>query len=156
MTAGWSYSGLQVSILSSEGDLADHCHSLQKRHFLRPILGRPQGLWVPYIPCVSLAQVALPMTVKPRSQIRNISRSIWIHVATPPQGAPPPGIKGKTPLNDVTPQQLRHRKIEAIHLALSDLFILVGFRQCLTIHDVQFFCLRSQALSPRGGWPELR
>lgn len=56
------------------------------------------------------------------SHIRNISRSIWIHVATPPQGAPPPGIKGKTPLNDVTPQQLRHRKIEAIHLALSFAF----------------------------------
>jgi len=56
------------------------------------------------------------------SNIRNIARSIWINVAPPPEGAPPPGIKGKTLLNDITPEQLRRRKIEAIRLALSFAF----------------------------------
>ncbi|KIM80848.1 hypothetical protein PILCRDRAFT_9275 [Piloderma croceum F 1598] len=56
------------------------------------------------------------------ANVRNISRMIWINVALPPEGAPPPGIKGKTPLSDVTPQQLRHRKAEAIHLSLAFAF----------------------------------
>lgn len=62
-----------------------------------------------------------PTALKLR-QVRNITRSIWINVAPPPEGAPPPGIKGKTPLVDVTPLQLRKRKIEAVHLALSFAF----------------------------------
>lgn len=60
----------------------------------------------------------LTLSLTKSSQIRNISRMIWINVAPPPEGAPPPGIKGKTPLSDVTPQQLRRRKTEAIHLSL--------------------------------------
>lgn len=55
-------------------------------------------------------------------QSRNICRSIWINVAPPPAGAPPPGIKGKTPLSDISPQQLRKRKTDALHLALSFVF----------------------------------
>lgn len=55
-------------------------------------------------------------------QIRNISRSIWVNVAHQPEGAPPPGIKGKTTASDVTPPQLRRRKVEALHLALSFAF----------------------------------
>jgi len=53
------------------------------------------------------------------SNIRNLSRAIWINVAPPPEGAPPPGIKGKTLLSDITPQQLRRRKTEVLQLALS-------------------------------------
>jgi putative membrane protein len=58
---------------------------------------------------------------------------MWINVAHPPEGAPPPGIKGKTTLTDVTPEQLRRRKVEAIHLALSGLFFFVGCCGCLTM-----------------------
>lgn len=41
---------------------------------------------------------------------------MWINVAHPPEGAPPPGIKGKTV--DISPEQLRRRKIDALQLAL--------------------------------------
>lgn len=38
-------------------------------------------------------------------------------MAPPPEGAPPPGIKGKT--IDISPENLRRRKVDALHLALS-------------------------------------
>lgn len=65
-----------------------------------------------------LAQHVFQLSLTESCQVRNISRMIWINVACPPEGAPPPGIKGKIPLSDVTPQQLRRRKAEAIHLSL--------------------------------------
>ncbi|KAF7978100.1 hypothetical protein HWV62_1504 [Athelia sp. TMB] len=55
-----------------------------------------------------------------RHLVRNLSRALWINVAPPPEGAPPSGIKGKTV--DISPEHLRRRKIDALHLALSFAF----------------------------------
>lgn len=49
------------------------------------------------------------------SQARNLSRLIWVQVALPPQD----DTSGKTPATDITPLQLRRRKIDALKLTLS-------------------------------------
>lgn len=51
--------------------------------------------------------------------VRNLSRQIWINVAPPPTDLPPSHAKGKTPTSDLTPVQLRRRKIDALHLAIA-------------------------------------
>jgi putative membrane protein len=57
------------------------------------------------------------------SNIRNITRMIWVSVCQPPSGGqPPPHAKGKTPTSELTAAQLRRRKIEAIKLAVSFAF----------------------------------
>jgi putative membrane protein len=56
------------------------------------------------------------------SNIRNLSRQFWVNVALPPTDEQPSHIKGKTPTSNVTPSQLRHRKIEALRLCLSFAF----------------------------------
>ncbi|KAH0584291.1 hypothetical protein H2248_009837 [Termitomyces sp. 'cryptogamus'] len=56
------------------------------------------------------------------SNIRNLSRQLWISVVLPPTDAQPPHIEGKTPTTNTTASQLRHRKIEAVKLALSFAF----------------------------------
>ncbi|KAG5649695.1 hypothetical protein H0H81_002470 [Sphagnurus paluster] len=56
------------------------------------------------------------------SNIRNLSRQIWVNVALPPTDAQPAYAKGKTPTSDVTLAQLRRRKIEALKLCLSFAF----------------------------------
>jgi putative membrane protein len=84
-------------------------------------LGWKEIIWNPNLECAPAASdlIDCQLIFTGAYQIRNLSRSIWINVAPPPEGAPPPGIKGKTPFNDITPQQLRLRKIEALQLALS-------------------------------------
>ena len=84
------------------------------------ILGRTESFWNPDLQC-KISAICVWKTAH-FFQIRNISRSIWINVAHQPEGAPPPGIKGKTIASDITPQQLRRRKIEALYLALSFAF----------------------------------
>ncbi|KAI0290506.1 Bestrophin, RFP-TM, chloride channel-domain-containing protein [Russula brevipes] len=49
------------------------------------------------------------------SQARNLARLIWVQVALPPTD----DTTGKTPSTDVTPQQLRRRKIDALKLIVS-------------------------------------
>ncbi|KDQ33548.1 hypothetical protein PLEOSDRAFT_1110627 [Pleurotus ostreatus PC15] len=56
------------------------------------------------------------------SNVRNLTRFIWVNVGIPPAGDQPNGIKGKTPVSSVTPSQLHRRKIEALHLCLSFAF----------------------------------
>ncbi|KAF8969862.1 Bestrophin, RFP-TM, chloride channel-domain-containing protein [Flammula alnicola] len=56
------------------------------------------------------------------SHVRNLSRMIWVNVAIPPTDPQPAFAKGKTPTTDVTHIQLRKRKIDALHLALSFVF----------------------------------
>ncbi|KAG6813614.1 hypothetical protein H0H92_009231 [Tricholoma furcatifolium] len=53
------------------------------------------------------------------THIRNLSRQVWVSVVLPPTDEQPANSKGKTPVTDVTPAQLRRRKIEALKLALS-------------------------------------
>ena len=67
--------------------------------------------------CVVLSLTRIPAFDAVR-QIRNISRVIWIHVALPPTTEQPGHIEGKTPTTTITPVQLRHRKTEALKLAL--------------------------------------
>ncbi|OJT04072.1 UPF0187 protein [Trametes pubescens] len=50
------------------------------------------------------------------SHIRNLTRLIWINVSTPP---PDDAAKAKTPSANLTPTQLRRRKVEAIKLCLA-------------------------------------
>lgn len=45
-----------------------------------------------------------------------------MNVAPPPTDSPPAHAKGKTPASDITPAQLRRRKIDALHLCL--LFVI--------------------------------
>ncbi|KAG6883595.1 hypothetical protein C0993_005270 [Termitomyces sp. T159_Od127] len=56
------------------------------------------------------------------SNIRNLTRQIWVSVVLPPTDVQPSHIKGKTPTTDVTISQLRYRKVEAVKLALSFAF----------------------------------
>ncbi|KAF5365636.1 hypothetical protein D9758_003129 [Tetrapyrgos nigripes] len=56
------------------------------------------------------------------SNIRNLSRLIWINVAPPPTDEQPAHAKGKTPTSDITLQQLRRKKIYALRLCLSFAF----------------------------------
>ncbi|KAJ7219095.1 Bestrophin, RFP-TM, chloride channel-domain-containing protein [Mycena pura] len=57
------------------------------------------------------------------SNVRNLTRLIWIHVALPPTDEQqPPHAKGKTPVTEVTAHQLRRRKMEALQLCLSFVF----------------------------------
>ncbi|KAF8497152.1 Bestrophin, RFP-TM, chloride channel-domain-containing protein [Russula emetica] len=49
------------------------------------------------------------------SQARNLARLIWVQVALPPQD----DMSGKTPATDITPLQLRRRKIDALKLIIS-------------------------------------
>ncbi|KAG6891041.1 hypothetical protein C0992_010703 [Termitomyces sp. T32_za158] len=56
------------------------------------------------------------------SNIRNLTRQIWVSVVLPPTDVQPSHIKGKTPSTDVTTSQLRHGKIEAVKLGLSFAF----------------------------------
>ncbi|KAJ7940838.1 Bestrophin, RFP-TM, chloride channel-domain-containing protein [Mycena leptocephala] len=53
------------------------------------------------------------------SNVRNLTRLVWIQVALPPTDDQPLHVKGKTPVSDLTEQQLRRRKIEVLHLSLS-------------------------------------
>jgi len=49
------------------------------------------------------------------SQARNLARLIWVQVALPPQD----DTSGKTPATDITPLQLRRRKVDALKLIIS-------------------------------------
>ncbi|KAJ7738477.1 Bestrophin, RFP-TM, chloride channel-domain-containing protein [Mycena maculata] len=56
------------------------------------------------------------------SNVRNLSRLVWIQVALPPTDEQPAHTKGKTPVTDLTEQQLRRKKIEVLRLSLSFVF----------------------------------
>ncbi|CDO69047.1 hypothetical protein BN946_scf184834.g54 [Trametes cinnabarina] len=49
------------------------------------------------------------------SHIRNLTRLIWVNVSTPPVDDT---AKGKSPASNLTPTQLRRRKVDAIKLCL--------------------------------------
>ncbi|KAH9999006.1 hypothetical protein BJV77DRAFT_1058565 [Russula vinacea] len=49
------------------------------------------------------------------SQARNLARLIWVQVALPPAD----DTTGKTPSTDITPLQLRRRKVDALKLVLA-------------------------------------
>ncbi|EAU88144.1 hypothetical protein CC1G_03816 [Coprinopsis cinerea okayama7 len=50
---------------------------------------------------------------------RNFCRTVWITVNLPPTGEQPSHAKGKTPVSLLTPSQLKRKKIDCLHLALS-------------------------------------
>lgn len=52
--------------------------------------------------------------------VRNLSRMIWVNVALPPTGDPPPHAvpKGKTPVTEISSVQLTARKADCLRLAL--------------------------------------
>jgi ion channel-forming bestrophin family protein len=52
---------------------------------------------------------------QPCTQARNLARLIWVQVALPPSD----DTSGKTPATDITPLQLRRRKVDALKLILS-------------------------------------
>ncbi|KAJ7632436.1 Bestrophin, RFP-TM, chloride channel-domain-containing protein [Roridomyces roridus] len=56
------------------------------------------------------------------SNVRNLSRLVWIQAAIPPTDAQPAFAKGKTPTSDVTEHQLRRKKVEILRLCLSFVF----------------------------------
>ncbi|KAJ6623435.1 Bestrophin, RFP-TM, chloride channel-domain-containing protein [Mycena sp. CBHHK59/15] len=56
------------------------------------------------------------------SNIRNLTRLVWINVALPPTDEQPLHTKGKTPTTELTDNQLRRRKIDALRLCLSFAF----------------------------------
>ncbi|KAJ6546485.1 Bestrophin, RFP-TM, chloride channel-domain-containing protein [Mycena vulgaris] len=56
------------------------------------------------------------------SNVRNLTRLVWIQVALPPTDEQPIHAKGKTPVTEITEQQLRRRKIEVLRLCLSFVF----------------------------------
>ncbi|KAJ7343674.1 Bestrophin, RFP-TM, chloride channel-domain-containing protein [Mycena albidolilacea] len=56
------------------------------------------------------------------SNVRNLSRLVWIQVALPPTDDQPGHAKGKTPVSDMTEQQLTRKKIEILRLCLSFVF----------------------------------
>lgn len=53
------------------------------------------------------------------SNIRNLTRQIWVNVAIPPTSEAPIFIKGKTPIVDITAAHLRKKKVDALRLCLS-------------------------------------
>ena len=53
--------------------------------------------------------------IQPSIQARNLARLVWVQVALPPSD----DTSGKTPATDITPLQLRRRKIDALKLILS-------------------------------------
>ncbi|KAJ6455774.1 Bestrophin, RFP-TM, chloride channel-domain-containing protein [Mycena sanguinolenta] len=57
------------------------------------------------------------------SNVRNLSRLVWIQVAIPPSDDERPShAKGKTPVTDMTSHELTRRKIEVLRLALAFVF----------------------------------
>ncbi|KAK7043676.1 hypothetical protein VNI00_008287 [Paramarasmius palmivorus] len=56
------------------------------------------------------------------SNVRNLSRLIWVNVAPPPTDQPPAFAKGKTPTGSHTAAQIRRRKVDALHLCLAFAF----------------------------------
>ena len=56
------------------------------------------------------------------TQIRNMTRIIWVNTSLPPTDTQPAYAKGKTPTSEVTASQLRRCKIEALYLCLSFMF----------------------------------
>ncbi|KAJ6513874.1 Bestrophin, RFP-TM, chloride channel-domain-containing protein [Mycena vitilis] len=56
------------------------------------------------------------------SNVRNLTRLVWIQVALPPTDDQPGHAVGKTPVTDLTESQLRRRKVELLHLCLSFVF----------------------------------
>ncbi|KAH7930864.1 UPF0187-domain-containing protein [Leucogyrophana mollusca] len=53
------------------------------------------------------------------SNVRNLSRMIWVHVALPPTDDQPANVKGKTPTSELTSSQLRRQKIEALQYCVA-------------------------------------
>lgn len=56
------------------------------------------------------------------SNVRNLSRQIWVHVALQPTDQEPPNKKGKSPI--LTAAQLHRVKSDALHLCLAFPFAL--------------------------------
>ncbi|KAJ7098109.1 Bestrophin, RFP-TM, chloride channel-domain-containing protein [Mycena belliarum] len=56
------------------------------------------------------------------SNVRNLTRLVWIQVALPPTGEQPLHAKGITPVTELTEPQLRRKKIEVLRLCLSFVF----------------------------------
>ncbi|KDR73435.1 hypothetical protein GALMADRAFT_227883 [Galerina marginata CBS 339.88] len=56
------------------------------------------------------------------SNVRNMSRVIWISASLPPTDTQPAFAKGKTPTTDLSHKQLKRRKTDALKLCLSFVF----------------------------------
>ncbi|KAG2077822.1 hypothetical protein BDR04DRAFT_426816 [Suillus decipiens] len=56
------------------------------------------------------------------SNVRNLSRMIWVHVSLPPAEGHPAHVLGKTPTPALTTAQLKHQKIEALQFCVAFVF----------------------------------
>lgn len=56
------------------------------------------------------------------SNVRNLSRMIWVHVSLPPAEDHPAHVLGKTPTSALTTAQLKHQKIEALQFCVAFAF----------------------------------
>lgn len=56
------------------------------------------------------------------SNVRNLSRMLWIHVSLPPAEDHPAHVLGKTPISPLTTAQLRRQKIEALQFCVAFVF----------------------------------
>lgn len=56
------------------------------------------------------------------SNVRNLSRMIWVHVSLPPTEDHPAHVLGKTPASALTTAQLKHQKIEALQFCVAFTF----------------------------------
>ncbi|KIK31277.1 hypothetical protein PISMIDRAFT_139495 [Pisolithus microcarpus 441] len=53
------------------------------------------------------------------SNVRNLSRMIWVHVCLPPTEEQPTHIKGRTPVSTLTATELRRQKVEALQCCVA-------------------------------------
>ncbi|KAG0705161.1 Bestrophin, RFP-TM, chloride channel-domain-containing protein [Suillus ampliporus] len=53
------------------------------------------------------------------SNVRNLSRMVWINVSLPPTEDHPAHVLGKTPTSNLTTAQLRHQKIETLQYCVA-------------------------------------
>lgn len=56
------------------------------------------------------------------SNVRNLSRMIWVHVSLPPAEGHPAHVLGKTPTSELTTAQLKHQKMEALQFCVAFAF----------------------------------
>lgn len=53
------------------------------------------------------------------SNVRNLSRMIWVHVCLPPSEEQPTHIKGKTPISMLTAAEVMRQKVEALQCCVA-------------------------------------
>ncbi|KAI6028345.1 Bestrophin, RFP-TM, chloride channel-domain-containing protein [Pisolithus orientalis] len=53
------------------------------------------------------------------SNVRNLSRMIWVHVSLPPTEEQPTHIKGRTPISTLTTTEVKRRKMEVLQCCVA-------------------------------------